>query len=86
MIFHVRNVSYHIVNKYIIPAGIELNGRKHGLHSMRHSLASHLLQHNTPYPVISGILGHKNTETTQHYLRIDIQQLRRVALEVPNEK
>ena len=84
--FVVSNTFYHIVNKYITLAGIKLNGRKHGLHSMRHSSASNLLQNNTPYPVITGILGHKNTETTKHYLRIDIQQLRRVALEVPNEK
>jgi len=35
---------------------------------------------------MSGILGHKNTETTKLYLRIDIQQLRTVALEVPDEK
>ncbi len=84
--FVVSNTFYHIVNKYITLAGIKLNGRKHGLHSMRHSSASNLLQNNTPYPVITGILGHKNTETTKHYLRIDIQQLRSVALEVPNEK
>jgi integrase/recombinase XerD len=53
---------------------------------MRHSTASNLLQNSTPYPVITGILGHENTSTTKIYLRIDIQQLRTVALEVPNEK
>ncbi len=84
--FVKSNTFYHIVNKYMTLAGTELNGRKHGLHSMRHSTASNLLQNNTPYPVITGILGHKNTETTKIYLRIDIQQLRRVALEVADEK
>lgn len=80
------NSFHHILNKYMKLAGIEINNRKHGLHSMRHSVASHLLQNNTPYPVITGILGHENASTTKLYLRIDIHQLRTVALEVPNEK
>ena len=80
------NTFYHVINKYMALAEIKLNGRKHGLHSMRHSAASNLLQNHTPYPVITGILGHLNTETTKLYLRIDIQQLRTVALEVPDEK
>ena len=84
--FGESNSFHHIVNKYIKLADIELNGRRHGLHSMRHSTASNLLQNNTPYPVITGILGHKNSATTKCYLRIDIQQLRTVALEVPDEK
>jgi site-specific recombinase XerD len=84
--FANQNTFYHVINKHMILAGIQLNGRKHGLHSMRHSTASHLLQNNTPYPVITAILGHENTSTTKLYLRIDIQQLRTVALEIPNEK
>jgi integrase/recombinase XerD len=84
--FAKSNTFHHIVYKYMLLAGTELNGRRHGLHSMRHSSASNLLQNNIPYPVIAGILGHKNTETTKLYLRIDIQQLRTVALEVPDEK
>ena len=67
-------------------ADISINNRKHGLHSMRHSMASNLLKHNTPLPIITGILGHENTNTTRLYLCIDIEQLRSVALEVPYER
>lgn len=84
--FAEDNSFYHVVNKYMVMAGIALNNRKHGLHSMRHSIASCLLHNRTPYPVIAGILGHESTSTTKLYLRIDIQQLRTVALEVPDEK
>lgn len=84
--FVKTNAFYYIINKYMALVGIKLNNRKHGLHSMRHSTASNLLQNRTPYPVITRILGHENTSTTKLYLRIDIQQLRTVALEVPNEK
>lgn len=80
------NVFNYIITPYLDKAGIDYSGRKHGLHSMRHSLASSLLKENTPYPVITGILGHENSNTTRTYLSIDIEQLRRVALEVPHEK
>lgn len=67
-------------------AGIEVAGKKHGLHSMRYSLASNLLSENTPIPVITGILGHKSSDTTNMYLRIDTSMLHSVALEVPYER
>jgi len=84
--FVESNVFHHVINKYMLLAGIQIKNKKHGLHSMRHSIASNLLKNHTPYPVISGILGHETTSTTKFYLRIDIEQLRIVALEVPNDK
>lgn len=77
------NVFWNIINKYLNLAQIETIDRKHGLHAMRHSLASNLLQGNTPLPIITGVLGHENSNTTKMYLRIDIEQLRTVGLEVP---
>jgi len=84
--FTKGNVFFGIINKYFDAAGISTINRKHGLHSMRHSMASNLLKVNTPFPVITGILGHENSNTTKSYLRIDVEQLRTVALEVPYEK
>ncbi len=57
--------------------------RKHGPHALRHSLATVLLEQNTPLPVITGILGHKNSETTKMYLSIDMSSLKKCALSVP---
>jgi len=68
---------------YFRLAGINLAGRKHGPHSLRHSLAGNLLKSNETLPVISEILGHANTDTTMAYLRIDINHLRQCALDVP---
>jgi site-specific recombinase XerC len=66
-------------------AGIKIeDGKKHGPHSLRHSLASALLEANTPLPVISEVLGHTNTASTSVYLKIDINQLRTCALESPS--
>ena len=71
-----------LVHERLVKAGIHLEGRKSGSHALRHSLAKRLLEHEIPLPVISEILGHTNTETTMTYLRVDINELKKCALEV----
>lgn len=78
---HYGNLN-GVVKKYLSKAGINYDERKHGPHSLRHSLATRLLAEETPLPVISGILGHASTESTMEYLRVDIHSLRRCALDV----
>ena len=78
-----ENHLHQVLNKYINRAGITLTADKsHGMHSMRQTLASGLLKQGTPLPVISGILGHRNSNATAEYLRVDIEQLRYCALEI----
>ena len=75
---------HSIVSLYLRKADIKFKEeRKHGPHALRHSLAGILLEKKTPIPVISEVLGHKNTESTRYYLRIDMNSLRQCALEVP---
>ena len=75
-----------IVIKYLRRAGIPIETHKHhGLHSLRHSLATRLLEESTPLPIIQEVLGHLNAETTSVYMGVDINQLKQCALEVPNE-
>lgn len=71
-----------LVYRHLLKAGIKTEGRHHGSHALRHSLAGRLLENRVPLPVISEILGHANTDTTMTYLRVDIEQLRNCALEV----
>lgn len=79
------STAYNIFNKYFEATGIEeRSGVKQGLHSLRHSLASRLLEKDTPLSVISNILGHVNSNSTRNYIRIDLDQLRKCALEVPD--
>lgn len=70
------------VHRHLLKAGIKTEGRHHGAHALRHSLAGRLLENRIPLPVISEILGHSSTETTMAYLRVDLEQLRNCALEV----
>lgn len=71
-----------LVHEHLLRAGIHLEGRRSGSHALRHSLANRLLEHEVPLPVISEILGHVNSQTTMTYLRIDISELKKCALEV----
>ena len=41
-----------------------------GLHSLRHSIATHLLQSGMPMEDVSRFLGHKSLESTQIYTRV----------------
>ena len=77
---------YFIFNKYLNQSSVSVGNRKHGPHALRHSLAAKLLDNNTPMPVITGILGHKDINTTSKYLSIDIEGLRKVSLEVPTDE
>ena len=65
-------------------SGVDITGRKHGAHAMRHSLASRFLENRISMPVISEALGHQTTDSTMSYLRIDIESLRQCALDTPS--
>ena len=54
-----------------------------GAHCLRHSYAVHLLRQGTSLKAIGDLLGHRNTESTCVYLRLETDELRSVALEVP---
>jgi len=73
-----------MASNYYKEAGIKIKERKHGMHSLRHSLAGILLENKIPLPVISEVLGHKNTCSTMYYLRIDQDALRQCTLNVPS--
>ena len=43
-----------------------------------------MLLSGTPYPAVTGVLGHENSNTTKLYLRMDVALLRPLCLEVPH--
>ena len=56
--------------------------KNYGWHTLRHSIASNLLQNNVEVNMISEILGHSDPKVAKHYLRVDISGLRKCALEL----
>ena len=64
--------------------GIVIGNRKHGSHSLRHSLASNMLEQGISILDISHVLGHDSVDTTKNiYTKVDIGHLRLCELEVP---
>ncbi|PKM85985.1 MAG: integrase [Firmicutes bacterium HGW-Firmicutes-12] len=73
---------HNIITKYTRAAGIFIpKGNRCGLHSLRHTLASTLLEQGTPLPVITEILGHIDAKSTAVYLRTDLKGLKNCALD-----
>jgi len=71
-----------MVHRRFVDSGINIAKRRHGAHALRHSLVKELLKNKQAVPVITEVLGHKNTESTKHYIRIDTESLRQCALDV----
>ena len=80
--FAITSNLHNIMTKAISNAGIPCEGKPGGFHTLRHSLATHLLQGGVESTTISDILGHTSPETVKHYLQADTSSLRRCALEV----
>jgi integrase len=75
--FSDNNHLYGIFNKYLAKSGIVVTPDKnHGMHSLRHTLATELMRKEIPLPVIAEVLGHKSLKSTMQYLRTDVEQLR----------
>jgi integrase len=55
--------------------------RRHGMHSLRHSLATRLMEGGTPVEQIADILGHQSVRSTGVYLKSSLGLLERCALD-----
>jgi len=72
----------------ILESRIRLSGldlQYSGTYCLRHSCALHLLRQGSSLKAIGGILGHRDAESTCVYLRLAVDDLREVALSIPEE-
>jgi len=72
------------LSRHAARAGIELPaGQLCGMHSLRGALAIAMIGNGASMPLISAVLGHASSDTTQaYYLRFDVERLRCCALDV----
>ncbi len=72
------------LSRHAARAGIEFPpDQVCGMHSLRGALAVAMIGNGTSIPVVSAVLGHASSDTTQaYYLRFDVEQLRCCALDV----
>ena len=73
----------YVLKKYLKLANIDISSEKYiGTYSLRHSLATTLLQNRTQLSTISSILGHTDINNTAMYLKVDIPSLRECCLDL----
>ena len=76
--------QFSCFHKYFEKANIEVNtGNKKGIHNLRHSFATKMLDSDIPIHIISSVLGHADINTTSStYIKIDLKNLKKVCLEI----
>ncbi len=72
-----------LVKRTIHRSGVSYENRHTGAHSLRHSLATTLMNDGVEFPVISEVLGHGSTASTSYYLGVSIKNLLECSLDVP---
>jgi integrase/recombinase XerD len=70
-----RQGAWRIVRHYGDTVGL---GDKLTPHVLRHSCATHMLDHGADIRVVQELLGHASISTTQVYTRVSTERLRRV--------
>ena len=76
-----RAAAYAVIRKALIGAGI--SAPQYGPHLLRHARATSLVQQGWPLKVIGDLLGHRVPEATLIYCKLAVEDLRGVALELP---
>ncbi|MCF8010568.1 MAG: site-specific integrase [Clostridiales bacterium] len=77
---------HQIIVSYMRQAHLPTLKKRRGMHSLRHTLASMLLEKEPPLSVISDILGHADPDSTKVYLKVDIGKLKECALDLEEGK
>jgi len=70
-----KRSAQHIFQHAMTKAWIQ---KKASFHSLRHSFATHLLEHGTDIRYIQSLLGHSNIKTTQIYTQVATHNLQRI--------
>ena len=69
---------YRIISQAYSKIGAKIRHR--GGHSLRHACASHIINSGGTLKAVSDLLGHKLLDTTRIYAKIDLANLRKVAV------
>lgn len=82
--FSAGGSLHSIVRDRLDAAGIVTAGRR-GPHAFRHARAVSMLRARIPLKEIGDVLGHRSARSTMTYLKLAVDDLRAIALEIPAE-
>jgi site-specific recombinase XerD len=87
MFFMLRMLAgrTQLIKRYMELAHLPTLKKKRGMHSLRHTMASMLLEQDTPLSTISDILGHIDTDSTAVYLKVSMKKLKECSLSFGEE-
>lgn len=71
-----------LIKRYMELAHLPTLKKRRGMHSLRHTMASMLLEKETPLSTISDILGHVDIDSTAVYLKVDINKLKECSIDL----
>ena len=77
------SVTRRITAAYMKKSGIKPDGRRHGSHIFRSSVATSMVNDGISYEVVRRVLGHSDPNVIQHYAALDMNHLRQCALPSP---
>ncbi|SOZ02495.1 integrase fragment [Cupriavidus taiwanensis] len=72
---------YTSLRRRLDAAGVQTNGKR-GPHAFRHARAISLLRGGVPPKLIEDVLGHRSSSSVLPYLKLAVDELRDVSLEI----
>ena len=79
--------QFNTFNKYFEKIDIDIKEEnKNGIHNLRHSLASNMLDNGIPLPIIASTLGDSIDTTSKTYLKVNKNKLKECVLEIDEDE
>ena len=77
-----KMIQFNNFNKYFNKIDVENKTNKKGIHTLRHSLATNMLNEDIPISIIASTIGDSIETTSNNYLKVDLKNLSKCHIEV----